>query len=223
MPIQINGFMGYLVTLIPVVLAAIAFWMRISKIPANTGGYVSNATKFVTWIFVLEILSVILLFVAEWTGVFSFPKGMVTLWGIPLLVLLYYICYLFIAFKPVTAEQLAALDDSDAKVLELSESALSGVGGILVGTLSAIWSIISEALNPIHIVKQVGSTIWYRSKTGMESLMSIVIGIGIIMAIIFVLIFLSEVYQLIAFFGMILACIIKFVWNLIRYAKGPAN
>ena len=50
----------------PLVLAGLAVWTRINKRHPNTAGYVSNATKFTTWLFFLAIIGFILLLI--WNG-----------------------------------------------------------------------------------------------------------------------------------------------------------
>ena len=209
--------MGVLMMLVPFVLAILAIWLRSVKPNARTAGYVSNASRFSYWLFIITVLSVVVTIIA---GKFDSHLGFfhTGLWFLVVLSFLFFLCYYVIAFKPVDADQLAEARDKGSVLFETAGLAAAGVGGGLAATIS--WTLKMLAQAPIEIVRRSGNTIWYRN-AGVGSYLGSIAGILLILGgAALILAFFAMYFLLIVVIFTWLLVVYKFVKNLI-YLDGP--
>ena len=208
---------GVLMLLVPFVLAILAIWLRSVKPNARTAGYVSNASRFSYWLFIITVLSVVVTIIA---GKLDSHLGFFRtgLWFLVVLSFLFFLCYYVIAFKPVDADQLAEARDKGSVLFETAGLAAAGVGGGLAATIS--WTLKMLAQAPIEIVRRSGNTIWYRN-AGVGSYLGSIAGILLILGgAALILAFFAMYFLLIVVIFTWLLVVYKFVKNLI-YLDGP--
>ena len=208
---------GVLMMLVPFVLSILAIWLRSVKPNARTAGYVSNASRFSYWLFIITVLSVVVTIIA---GKFDSHLGFFRtwLWFLVVLSFLFFLCYYVIAFKPVDADQLAEARDKGSVLFETAGLAAAGVGGGLAATIS--WTLKMLAQAPIEIVRRSGNTIWYRN-AGVGSYLGSIAGILLILGgAALILAFFAMYFLLIVVIFTWLLVVYKFVKNLI-YLDGP--
>ena len=208
---------GVLMMLVPFVLAILAIWLRSVKPNARTAGYVSNASRFSYWLFIITVLSVVVTIIA---GKLDSHLGFFRtgLWFLVVLSFLFFLCYYVIAFKPVDADQLAEARDKGSVLFETAGLAAAGVGGGLAATIS--WTLKMLAQAPIEIVRRSGNTIWYRN-AGVGSYLGSIAGILLILGgAALILAFFAMYFLLIVVIFTWLLVVYKFVKNLI-YLDGP--
>lgn len=210
--------LGVLLMFVPFVLAFIAVWLRSARMTKDTAGYVSNASRFGYWLFVLTVLSIIITTVA---GFFDSHLSFFSnngLWFLVVLALLFFLCYYVIAFKPVTDEQLEEERDKGSVLFETAGLATAGVAGGLAGTIT--WTLKMLARAPIEIVRQSGNTIWYRD-AGIGGTLGGGASVLIVLLIAAVIIaFLAMYFLLFIVVISWLLVVYKFVKNLM-YLNGP--
>jgi hypothetical protein len=205
------------------VLAGLAVWTRINKRHPNTAGYVSNATKFTTWLFFLAIIGFILLLI--WNAVSDEFKMPVMNNGnywltIPICIVL-YICYYIIAFKPVTAEELETIKSKNGRIVEFSGSLATGLLGALAGMGAGFVAIVLEVLNPWVLIKQVGNTLTYAAKGTMGFVTSFIAGAFVILAVLVIVLWGAFFLPIIGMFVLPACGIIRFLINSYKYKDGP--
>ena len=208
---------GVLMMLVPFVLAILAIWLRSVKPNSRTAGYVSNASRFSYWLFIITVLSVVVTIIA---GKFDSHLGFFRtgLWFLVVLSFLFFLCYYVIAFKPVDADQLAEARDKGSVLFETAGLAAAGVGGGLAATISLTLKMLAQA--PIEIVRRSGNTIWYRN-AGVGSYLGSIAGILLILGgAALILAFFAMYFLLIVVIFTWLLVVYKFVKNLI-YLDGP--
>lgn len=211
---------GVLLMFVPFVLAFLAVWLRSFRANADTAGYVSNASRFGYWLFIITILSIVVTLIA---GMIDPQLGFFNksgLWFLVVLALLFFLCYYVIAFKPVDAYQLEEEKDKGNVFFETFTLAGAGVAAGLSSTFS--WTMKMLAKAPIEIVRRSGNTIWYRQADmggflgSIGGTLIILVCAGLFMAF-FAMYFLLAIV-LISW----LLVVYKFIKNLI-YINGPRN
>ena len=208
---------GVLMMLVPFVLAILAIWLRSVKPNARTAGYVSNASRFSYWLFIITVLSVVVTIIA---GKFDSHLGFFRtgLWFLVVLSFLFFFCYYVIAFKPVDADQLEEAQDQGAVLFETAGLAAAGIGTGLSATIS--WTMKMLARAPIDIVRRSGNTIWYRNANAGGFLGSVGGTLLILVAASVILAFAAMYFLLFVVVLTWLLVVYKFVKNLI-YLGGP--
>ena len=208
-------------------LAIYSVYKRIKNTGGTTAGYVYNGKIWVTWLFVICVLSILIFtfvlpmpFISEhrpyrpdWSGL-----------GLLFYAVLLYTSYSVIAFVPATAEEIeeskAAGNTVMGAVGATTASMFMVVLGAIGGILAALPGMIGEALNPTLAVKTIGNTVYRVVGTGvMDSLMGI---LGLIFGILLVGVVIMFASMFLAIFGTFalgIIAVIKFVKNNVFYKK----
>ena len=210
--------MGVLMMLVPFVLAILAIWIRSVKPNSRTAGYVSNASRFAHWLFIITVLSLVVTVIAGWIDPHLGFFGYNGLWFLVVLSFLFFFCYYVIAFKPVDADQLEEAQDQGAVLFETAGLAAAGIGTGLSATIS--WTMKMLARAPIDIVRRSGNTIWYRNANAGGFLGSVGGTLLILVAASVILAFAAMYFLLFVVVLTWLLVVYKFVKNLI-YLGGP--
>lgn len=210
--------------LVPFAVAFFAVWQRMNgKRTANTAGYVYNGSRFVYYVFFALILCwIIQIFFADKLNASVVKgEGIVKLLGIAAFQLLYFLCYVLVAFKPATAAEMEKAKAEKNVFLELTANAVGGLLGTVLSTLMAIPSILLAVLNPINIVRTVGSTIYYTVGTVAQSIASIIGAVFVVAAVIGLICLLSGYFLILVLIVVWIAVVVRYVINAIIYRNGP--
>ena len=208
-------------------LAIYSVYKRIKNTDENTAGYVYNGKMWVTWLFLICVLSILFY-------VFIMPmpllSGQTTYhpdWnylGLAAWAVVLYICYSIIAFVPATAEEIEESKEAGNTVMgtvgattaSMFAVILSAIGSIL----AALPGMISEALNPTLAIKTIGSRVYRIVGTGvMDGLMGI---LGLVFAVLVIgaIIMIAAFFiALVGTFVLGIIAIIKFFKNNVFYKK----
>ena len=210
--------LGMLLMLVPFVLAFVAVWLRSTRPNVHTAGFVSNASRFAYWLFILTLLSIVITLIV---GLFDSHLSFFSKGGLGTLVIaaiLYFLCYYIIAFKPVDADQLEEAKEKGDVFFETAGLAATGVAGGVAGVASWTWKMLAQA--PIDIIRRSGNTIWYR-QADVGGFMGNIVGILIPLVIAAVIIvFAAMFYLLIVVVLAWFLVVYKFVRNLVDI-NGP--
>ena len=202
-------------------LAIYSVYKRIKNTGVTTAGYVYNGKMWVTWLFLISVLSVLF-----YTFIMPIPliSGQTSYrpeWGglgLLFYAVLLYMSYSVIAFVPATAEEIeeskAAGNTVMGTVGSTTASMFMVILGAIGGILAALPGMIGEALNPTLAMKTIGNTVYRVVGTGVEhalfGILGLVFGILIVGAIIM---FAAMIIALFGTFALGIIAVIKFFKN----------
>ena len=208
-------------------LAIYSVYKRIKNTGVTTAGYVYNGKMWVTWLFLICVLSILIFtfvlpmpFISEHRPYRPDWSGLLFLFYATLL----YISYSVIAFVPATAEEIEANKAAGNTVMgtigSTTASMFMGILGAIGGILAALPGMIGEALNPTLAIKTIGNTVYRVVGTGVQhALFGIV---GLVLFVVFVGIVIMFASMFLAVFGTFslgIIAIIKFFKNNVFYKK----
>lgn len=226
-----NDLMLIIIVLVPILVGTVSVLQRtLSHRHVDMAGYVYDGRKWVLWVFLALLASWIVWWIAPMidgghTHLFTIHKGAVAfyifVYGTPIL---YLISYVLVAFKPVTAVQLAAAkEDKRGKrmVIEVSGQAAAGFWSVLGGTFMVLLEGLMTVLNPIYIISQMGNTITY-VKGGMSASITSFVSFGLIIVIVILIILYATAFIYIgAPIVLGIGVVVKYLLNLILYHNAP--
>ena len=208
-------------------LAIYSVYKRIKNTGVTTAGYVYNGKMWVTWLFLICVLSILIFtfvlpmpFISEHRPYRPDWSGLLFLFYATLL----YISYSVIAFIPATAEEIeeskAAGNTVMGTVGETTASMFKVILGAIGGILAALPGMIGEALNPTLAVKTIGNTVYKVVGTGVEHALFGILGLvfGVIMVGIIIM-FASMFLAVFGTFAIGIIAVIKFFKNNVLYKK----
>lgn len=145
-----------LVGLVPLFLVIANFVMNWLLSRKETVGYVCNGSFFMAWYFVIYLGSVFAQYSVKWMPWLGIGKSLFDstmkdgkvvepdiLWYLMYITIAYFICYFFIAFRPVTAEQLQEARANKKIVFELSTTNLSNaMKTSFYNVATLLWGVI---------------------------------------------------------------------------------
>lgn len=200
-----------------VALAVYSVFKRIKNKDENTAGYVFNGKNWVAWLMLFCIIAA--LFIGFIMPLFT--EGYHPEWGTLRLVafsILLYICYAIIAFVPATAEEIEENKAAGNTVLgslgTTTSSMFSGILAAIGAILVSLPSVISNALNPVLAVKNIGGRMYKIVGTGFgHAVMGILVLVLIAGLVFFVIYIASLVLALLGTFILGIIAIVKFFMN----------
>ena len=208
-------------------LAIYSVYKRIKNSGVTTAGYVYNGKNWVTWLFLICVLSILF-----YTFIMPIPliSGQTTYrpeWGglgLLLYAVLLYMSYSVIAFVPATAEEIeeskAAGNTVMGTVGATTASMFMVILGAIGGILAALPGMIGEALNPTLAIKTIGSTVYRVVGTGVQhalfGILGLIFGVLLVGAIIM---FAAMIIALFGTFALGIIAVIKFFKNNVFYKK----
>ena len=208
-------------------LAIYSVYKRIKNSGVTTAGYVYNGKNWVTWLFLICVLSILF-----YTFIMPIPliSGQTTYrpeWGglgLLLYAVLLYMSYSVIAFVPATAEEIeeskAAGNTVMGTVGATTASMFMVILGAIGGILAALPGMIGEALNPTLAIKTIGSTVYRVVGTGVQhalfGILGLIFGVLLVGAIIM---FAAMIIALFGTFVLGIIAVIKFFKNNVFYKK----
>lgn len=217
-----------LLGLLPLLLVIISWVLKIKFRKPETVAYGCNGSKWVKWLFLLWVIMVIL---NEWVAP-HIPNHWLPQVGrndgvnfiIHGFTLYCFICYFFISFRELDANQAADAKSAKGLVVSLAKSAGSAVaaaGSASATGLGLIWSAIMAAAYPI--VSITSTTITYVSTGAAMFFASLIpmIFVGVIIAMIGA--FLILVLFFCTFVIMYIIMTLKFLLNLRITFMGPSS
>ena len=208
-------------------LAIYSVYQRIKNSGVTTAGYVYNGKTWVTWLFLICVLSILFyIFIMplpiisertpyrpEWSGL-----------GLLFYAVLLYMSYSVIAFVPATAEEIEENKMAGNTVMgavgSTTASMFSVILGAIGGILAALPGMIGEALNPTLAIKTIGSTVYRVVGTGVEHALFGIL--GLIFAVLLVgavIMFAAMIIALFGTFALGIIAVIKFFKNNVLYKK----
>jgi hypothetical protein len=154
---SLSHFQMALLGLVPLFLVIATLLLNIFLRRKETAGFVCNGSVLMMWYFVIYLASVFAQYSVKWL-----PKDWVgkdsifdtvhkdgvpdnsILWYLLAATIAYFVCYFFIAFRPVTAEQLQWAKTKKKIVLEMSSEAVAHAlkSGAMTAA-GALWTIIT--------------------------------------------------------------------------------
>ena len=152
---SLSHFQMALLALVPLFLVIATFLLNVFLRRDETAGYVCNGSFYMMWYFVIYLASVFAQYSVKWL-----PKSWVgesvfdgvhkngvpdnsILWYLLYATIAYFLCYFFIAFRPVTAEQLELAKSKKKIVLERSTVAVgNALKSGLATAFGALWAIV---------------------------------------------------------------------------------
>ncbi|MCR5014165.1 MAG: hypothetical protein K6A28_05245 [Bacteroidales bacterium] len=208
-------------------LAIYSVFKRTRNTDPDIVGYVYNGKKWVTWLFLICVLSVLFVAFIMPLPILSGQSGYHPDWKSLLLliwVVILYACYSIIAFVPATAQEMEESKATGNTVLgTIGDSTLSVFKTILVtigAILAALPSMISNALNPVLAMKTIGNTVYKVIGTGVGHALMGILGLLIVLVLAAMLVIFAAVF--VALFGAIalgIIAIVKFFLNNVFYKK----
>lgn len=213
---------GALIILLPPFLAIYAMIMRSKNKKQGQVGFVYNGKVWVTWVALVAILAgLFLMFGAPFIirkGDLSYRPDWEHLKTMTM-VLIEYISYVFIAYRPATAEEIEEAKASGQGAIKMTASAgasmFSGILACLGVSVASIPALLYSALNPVQAIKVIGGVTYKVIGTGFSSILGGIVGIGILLVLIYMLLLSASVFVLL--FGTLalgLFAIVKFFKNI---------
>ena len=208
-------------------LAIYSVYKRIKNTGVTTAGYVYNGKMWVTWLFLICVLSILIFtfvlpmhFISEHRPYRPDWSGLRFL----LYAILLYISYSVIAFVPATAEEIEASKAAGNTVMgtigATTASMFMGILGAIGGILAALPGMIGEALNPTLAIKTIGNTVYRVVGTGVQHALFGILGLVLFVVIVgIVIMFASMFLAVFGTFALGIIAIIKFFKNNVFYKK----
>ena len=209
-----------LITLLPPLLAIYAMIMRSKNKKQGQVGFVYNGKIWVTWVCLIGLLGGLFMifglplfipddYVPNWDQIITI------LW-----VIIEYISYVLVAYRPATAEEIEEAKASGQSAIKTTTSAttsmFSGILSCLGLSIASIPTLLYSALNPVLAIKVIHGVTYKVIDTSLFSIP----GRFIINVILFVLItavllmFASTLAVLLGVFGLGVITIVKFFKNI---------
>ena len=213
---------GALIIFLPPFLAIYAMIMRSKNKKQGQVGFIYNGKVWVTWVALVAILAgLFLMFGAPFIirkGDLSYRPDWEHLKTMTM-VLIEYISYVFIAYRPATAEEIEEAKASGQGAIKITASAgasmFSGILACLGASLASIPVLLYNALNPVLAIKVIGGVTYKIIGTGFSSIVSGFVGRVILLAIIVFFLFMgSQFAVLIGIFALGAIAIVKFFKNI---------
>jgi len=208
-------------------LAIYSVYKRIKNTGVTTAGYVYNGKMWVTWLFLICVLSILIFtfvlpmpFISEHRPYRPDWSGLLFLFYATLL----YISYSVIAFVPATAEEIEANKAAGNTVMgtigSTTASMFMGILGAIGGILAALPEMIGEALNPTLAIKTIGNTVYRVVGTGVQHALFGILGLVLFVVFVgIVIMFASMFLAVFGTFSLGIIAIIKFFKNNVFYKK----
>ena len=208
-------------------LAIYSVYKRIKNTGVTTAGYVYNGKMWVTWLFLICVLSILIFtfvlpmpFISEHRPYRPDWSGLLFL----LYAILLYISYSVIAFVPATAEEIEANKAAGNTVMgtigSTTASMFMGILGAIGGILAALPGMIGEALNPTLAIKTIGNTVYRVVGTGVQHALFGILGLVLFVVFVgIVIMFASMFLAVFGTFSLGIIAIIKFFKNNVFYKK----
>jgi len=208
-------------------LAIYSVYKRIKNTGVTTAGYVYNGKMWVTWLFLICVLSILIFtfvlpmpFISEHRPYRPDWSGLLFLFYATLL----YISYSVIAFVPATAEEIEANKAAGNTVMgtigSTTASMFMGILGAIGGILAALPGMIGEALNPTLAIKTIGNTVYRVVGTGVQHALFGILGLVLFVVFVgIVIMFASMFLAVFGTFSLGIIAIIKFFKNNVFYKK----
>ena len=208
-------------------LAIYSVYKRIKNTGVTTAGYVYNGKMWVTWLFLICVLSILIFtfvlpmpFISEHRPYRPDWSGLLFLFYATLR----YISYSVIAFVPATAEEIEANKAAGNTVMgtigSTTASMFMGILGAIGGILAALPGMIGEALNPTLAIKTIGNTVYRVVGTGVQHALFGILGLVLFVVFVgIVIMFASMFLAVFGTFSLGIIAIIKFFKNNVFYKK----
>lgn len=211
----------FVVIILPIGLAIYSVYQNLFKPKSpEIAGYVYDGSRLFHWLLIV-LICCWLLHLLVWcldlfdstiipNGLSIFSNGGV---GNALKILavefVFTICYVAVAFRPATAEELAEAKANKTLTMDLG-SAVAGMGAAILASIVAVGGVILAALNPINIVRVVGNTVYYTVKSAFTSFVSVLIGAALIFGVVLCIIFAAYIYMLLYILFCVVAIIVRY-------------
>ena len=217
---MIEDFFGLIIAC-PPLLAIYAIIMRSRTKKQGQGGFVYNGEFWVAWIASIAVLGGLFL---TFGLPLLMPDDYAPDWdkiNIILLVIIEYICYVLIAYRPATAEEIEEAKASGKSVIKVTTSATTSVFSHILSCLglfmASIPTLLSKAFSPVLATKVIHGVTYKLVGTGFSSIIGSFIG-NLILFVIFtsvLLLLASTLAVLIGIYLISLLAIATFVMNII--------
>jgi hypothetical protein len=159
---SLSHFQMALLGLVPLFLVIATFLLNILLRRKETAGFVCNGSIFMMWYFVIYLASVFAQYSVKWlpkswvgSSIFDtvqkdgVPDNSV-LWYMLAATIAYFICFFFIAFRPVTQDQLQLAKSKKKIVLEMSSEAMgNALKSGFFAAAAAFWGILSTVVTAL--------------------------------------------------------------------------
>lgn len=218
---MIENFFGFII-LCPPLLAIYAVIMRNRTKKPGHAGFVYNGEFWVAWIASIALLGGLFLifglpllmpddYAPEWDKITNI-----------LLIIIEYICYVLVAYRPATAEEIEEAKASGQSVIKVTTSATASMFSQILSCLgffiASIPTLLSKAFSPVLATRVIHGVTYKLVGTGLSSIVGGFIG-NLIIFVIFIsvsLILASTLAVLIGVFLISLLTIATFVMNMIH-------
>ena len=211
----------FVVIILPIGLAVYSVYQNLFKPKSpEIAGYIYDGSKLFHWLLIVLICCWLLhllvwcldlfdsVFIPNKLSIFS-DGGVGQALKILVIEFVYTICYVAVAFRPATAEELAEAKANKTLTMDLG-SAVAGMGAAIMATIVAVGGVIVAALNPINIIRVVGNTVYYTVKSAFASLASALFGLALIFGVVLCIIFAAYFYMLLYILFCAVAIIVRY-------------
>lgn len=213
----------FVIIILPIGLAVYSVYQNLFKPKSpEIAGYIYDGSKVFRWMLIVLAVCWLLHLLVWCLDIFDsavipnqlsiFSNGGVGgALKLLLIELVYTLCYVAVAFRPATAEELAEAKANKTLTMDLGSAAV-GVGAAVFATIAAIGGVILAALNPINVVRVVGNTVYYTVKSAFASFASLLFGLALIFGVVLCIIFAAYMYMILYILFCVVAIIVRFFW-----------
>lgn len=204
----------FVAIILPIGLAVYSVYQNLFKPKSpEIAGYIYDGSRLFHWLLIVLMCCWLLhllvwcldlfdsVFIPNKLSIFS-DGGVKQALQILVIEFVYTICYVAVAFRPATAEELAEAKANKTLTMDLG-SAVTGMG-------AAILASIVAALNPINIIRVVGNTVYYTVKSAFVSFASALFGLALIFGVVLCIIFAAYFYMLLYILFCAVAIIVRY-------------
>ena len=195
----------FVVIILPIGLAVYSVYQNLFKPKSpEIAGYIYDGSRLFHWLLIVLMCCWLLhllvwcldlfdsVFIPNELSIFS-NGGVKQALQLLLIEFVYTICYVAVAFRPATAEELAEAKANKTLTMDLGVAA-AGMGAAILASIVAVGGVIVAALNPINIIRVVGNTVYYTVKSAFASFASALFGLALIFGVVLCIIFAAQVY-----------------------------
>ena len=191
----------FVVIILPIGLAVYSVYQNLFKPKSpEIAGYIYDGSRL------LDLFDSV--FIPNELSIFS-NGGVKQALQLLLIEFVYTICYVAVAFRPATAEELAEAKANKTLTMDLGVAA-AGMGAAILASIVAVGGVIVAALNPINIIRVVGNTVYYTVKSAFASFASALFGLALIFGVVLCIIFAAQVYMLLYILFCVVAIIVRY-------------
>ena len=211
----------FVVIILPIGLAIYSVYQNLFKPKSpEIAGYVYDGSRLFHWLLIVLLCCWLLhllvwcldlfdsVFIPNELSIFS-NGGVGGALKLLLVEFVYTICYVAVAFRPATAEELAEAKANKTLTMDLG-TAVAGMGAAIMASIVAVVGVIAAALNPINIVRVVGNTVYYTVKSAFTSFVSVLFGAALIFGVVLCIIFAAYFYMLLYILFCVVAIIVRY-------------